>query len=307
VTCAVIIPTLRRPDGLARALLSVFAQGEPRLQEICVVDNDPQGSAAPVLEALGARTPAPLLYVHEPKPGVATARNAGVRVTRAPLIAWLDDDEEATPGWLTALIDSRKRFEADVVFGPIEGRTPDASRRLRPYLDRFFSRIGPEASRPISLTYGCGNSLMRRESVLQGPCPFAEQHNEIGGEDDVLFSRLAARGAHFAWAAEAKVLEYAPRHRARLNYALGRAFAYGQGPSRDAVRRGRRLGLARSMALGAGQALVMGPAGAAALAVGAPVAPRLLEGAARGLGKVFWQDRFDQKRYGKAALSRDAA
>src|SRR5262249_15781444 len=116
-------------------------------------------------------------------------------------------------------------------------------------------------------------------------------------------SRLAARGAHFAWAANAKVFEYAPAHRARLNYALGRAFAYGQGPSRTAVRHGKRLELARSMAVGAGQALAYGPAGAAALALGAPAAPRLLEGAARGLGKVFWQDRFDQRRYGGAALT----
>ncbi len=298
-----IIPTLCRPEGLKRALVSVFLQAEPRLAEIAIVDNDPLGSALGVVESLRAGSPVPLIYVHAPKPGVATARNAGLKATSTPLVAWLDDDEEAKAGWLSSLLDTRERFAADVVFGPIEGRAPDAPQRYRPYLDRFFSREGPKASQLITWSYGCGNSLMRRAGVLDAPRPFAEHHDEIGGEDDALFSGLAERGGRFAWAAGAKVFEYAPAHRARLRYALNRAFAFGQGPSRTAVRHGRKLELARSMAIGAGQAIVLGPMGALALAAGASAGPRWLEGAARGLGKVFWQDRFDQRRYGQAALS----
>jgi len=44
---AVIIPTLRRPDSLERAVRSGLAQTgvADRLREIVVVDNDPQASS----------------------------------------------------------------------------------------------------------------------------------------------------------------------------------------------------------------------------------------------------------------------
>ena len=58
---AVIVPTLRRPDSLERALRSLFAQTgvEGRLTAIVVADNDPQGSAAEVVERLRRAAPAP--------------------------------------------------------------------------------------------------------------------------------------------------------------------------------------------------------------------------------------------------------
>ena len=72
---AVIIPTLRRPEGLERAVRSVFAQTDvsDRLAVIVIVDNDPQGSAASVTARLAADAPFPVLYSHAPRPGVATA------------------------------------------------------------------------------------------------------------------------------------------------------------------------------------------------------------------------------------------
>ncbi|HRJ65000.1 MAG TPA: glycosyltransferase, partial [Brevundimonas sp.] len=87
---AVIVPTLRRPESLERALRSLFTQTgvADRVSAIVVVDNDPVGSAAATVEALLPRSPWPLTYVHAPRPGVATARNAGLAATDAPLIAF---------------------------------------------------------------------------------------------------------------------------------------------------------------------------------------------------------------------------
>jgi len=101
---AVLIPTLRRPDSLARALASVQAQTgvDDRLAGIIVVDNDPEGTARSTVD--GSAGPFPVRYVHAPRPGVATARNAGLAATGAPLIAFLDDDEAASPDWLAALL-----------------------------------------------------------------------------------------------------------------------------------------------------------------------------------------------------------
>ena len=82
---AVIVPTLRRPESLERALCSLFQQtgvGD-RLESVVVVDNDPAASAATVVESLRAVSPWPLTYVHAPHPGVATAT-----LTRPPIHRW---------------------------------------------------------------------------------------------------------------------------------------------------------------------------------------------------------------------------
>lgn len=306
---AIVIPTLRRPDSLARALRSVFALAEtPALvREIVVADNAPEGSAAATVEALRSASPAPLTYVHVPVPGVATARNAALGATAAPLIAFLDDDEEARPGWLAALARTHEFHGADVTFGPIQGAIPDRGHWARDYLERLFGREGPAESGPTERTWGCGNSMMTRATALAGPAPFSTAADQIGGEDDLLFQALKTRGGRFAWAADAWVVEHAPAHRATMAYALRRAFAYGQSPSQAAARRGDPLGVGKWMAVGAAQAALHG-ATAAALALAArPELAKALDRAARGLGKVLWMRRFEPRFYGSAEVQRSDA
>ena len=77
---AVIIPTLRRPESLERAVRSVLAQTgvSDRLREIVVVDNDPQASSRDTTAQLAEEAGIPIIWRHAPRPGVATARNAGL-------------------------------------------------------------------------------------------------------------------------------------------------------------------------------------------------------------------------------------
>ena len=287
----VMVPTLRRPDQLARALRSLFAQGRAAelICSIVVVDNSPEGSAAATVEALRPSSPAPLVYVHEPRPGVATARNAGVAACTARFVAFLDDDEEAPAHWLDALRHSHLKLGTAVTFGPVHGVAEGARPEFRAYLDRFFSRLGGDEDVLLPIAYGCGNSIMTREIALAGPGPFDARHDMTGGEDDRLFDGLRAGGATFGWAARAWVREYAPAHRVRVSYTLRRAFCYGQSPCQAAVRRRDGLGLARNMVIGAGQAGVYGAGALALFAISRRAAGvRLLDRAVRGLGKVFW-------------------
>ena len=303
---AVIVPTLRRPDSLERALRSLFAQtgvGD-RVSEIVVVDNDPSGSAGAGVETLRRLAPWPLVYVHAPRPGVATARNAGLDATRAPLIAFLDDDEAASPGWLAALLKAQESTGADAVFGPITGRAPEARDWLKPYLERFFGREGPERTGLIDTSYGCGNSLMVRATALPGPAPFDAASDQAGGEDDALFAALKARGGRFGWAAEARVEEFAPAHRATLAYALARAFAYGQGPSQTAAAARDWPAVLRWMVIGAGQTVVWGAGAAALTLIGSSKRAELYDRTARGVGKLFWMKGFEPHFYGARELAR---
>lgn len=300
---AVMIPTLRRPLELTRSLASLFRQtgADDLLAEIVIVDNSPDGSAWPTVDRQRRESPWPLVYVHMPAPGIANARNAGVAATDAPLIAFLDDDEFAAPDWLARLHAAHVALGADVTFGPIDGAAETARPQTRDWLNRFFSRYGPDSTRLIDASYGCGNSIMTRATALAGPAPFDPAANTAGGEDDRLFQKLALDGRRFGWACDAWVKEYAPPHRATAAYALTRAVAYGQGPTKSCARSSppNWPGVALWMAVGAAQLAVYGVAFAALWVCRRPSAWPMADRAARGLGKVIWMRRLDF--YGTAA------
>jgi succinoglycan biosynthesis protein ExoM len=304
---SIIIPTQRRPGPLLTAARSALDQAgvADEALELVVVDNDQSPSARPVVEQLAAGAPFPVIYVHEPRSGVANARNAAMAVAQGELIAFLDDDEEAPPGWLAALLDAQARFDADVVFGPVRARAPADVVEHRAYLERFFSRVGPAQAGVIAGYYGCGDSLIRRAALPDPRRPFSEARNHTGGEDDLLFGHMKAVGARFAWAPAAFVYEDPAPERLSLDYAIRRAFAYGHGPTAHCA---ASLppdwpGVARWMAIGLGQAAFFGLLALVQWLTRAPGRAFSLDKAARGLGKTLWWGPFRIRFYGLPAPS----
>jgi len=301
----IMIPTQRRPDGLSVAVASVLAQQGVDFAELelIVVDNDQVDSARQRIEMAATSAPCPLLYVHEPRAGVANARNAGMARASGDFIAFLDDDEEAPVGWLAALLATQARHDADVVFGPVRARAPDSVAEHRDYLERFFSRLGPAEEGVIDHYYGCGDSLLRRAALPDPVSPFAVERNQIGGEDDMLFGQMQAAGARFAWAPQAWVWEDPVPARLTLDYTIARAFAYGQGPSAHcaAASPPDRAGVARWMAVGLAQAAVFGTVAGLKWLVRARDRADWLDRAARGLGKTLWWGPFKIQFYGRTA------
>jgi succinoglycan biosynthesis protein ExoM len=303
IRVSVIIPTQRRPAPLALALGSVLAQtGVDAAIEIVIVDNDNIPSAQAAVQARAAVSAIPIRYVHEPRPGVAHARNAAVVASRGTLIAFLDDDEEAPTTWLADLLAVQARFDADAVFGPVNARLPASITRHRAYLTRFFSRPAPVGApvegQRLDRYYGCGNSLVRRAALPSQTEPFDLSRNHIGGEDDLLFGTMQAAGARFAWATQAWVHEDPAPERLTLGYTLRRAFAYGQGPTSHCAAHSDRIGMARWMVIGLGQAATYGVIGAVKWAVRAPDVADTWDRAARGLGKTFWGGPLKIQFYG---------
>ena len=303
---AVVVPTLRRPEALERALRSLAEQAGLRelVAEVVVVDNAPEASARPVVDRLGRQGLLPLRYVHERRSGVATARNAGVRELTAPYVAFLDDDETAPPDWLARLLEAHLKFGAAVTFGPVQTALPDPDHWAHAYLQRFFARTGPKVSGPVDQVWGCGNSIMTRAVALKGPEPFDVAADQTGGEDDYLFRKLRAEGANFAWAAEAFVFEHPPAERASLGYTLKRAFSYGQTPARLSADAHDWPSVAKWMAVGMAQTLLYGAAAGGLALVRRAERAEMADRAARGLGKLVWG--VTPKFYGQAALAQSA-
>ncbi|HVZ27848.1 MAG TPA: glycosyltransferase [Rhizomicrobium sp.] len=96
---SVIIPHYNDLKGLDKCLAALDCQTLPRDQyEVIVADNaSPQGEAA-VHAVIAGR--AKLVIVREK--GAGPARNGGVALARAPILAFTDSDCRPEPGWLSA-------------------------------------------------------------------------------------------------------------------------------------------------------------------------------------------------------------
>lgn len=299
---SIIIPTFCRPKRAVDAARSALAQACEVSFEVVLVDNDPDASALGVLRALDDPR---VVLLHEPRAGVANARNAGLRAAKGAFIAFLDDDEIAPAGWLAELLRVQSAHKADVVFGPVRTRLASPPRDHLAYFEQFFARDPGHAEGPITKFYGCGCSLVRR-AALPSSEPFSAERNEIGGEDDLLFQAMEAAGARFAWAPDAWVWETPEPSRVTLAYTLKRAFAYGQGPATQAWTGPRRdiPAIGFWMAVGFVQTLVFG-----AVAAGSYLAKtrgrafayrRFVE----GVGKLLWFPVIKPRFYGVARLPR---
>lgn len=108
----VIIPHLNDQDGLARTLATLMRERQdvPGL-EIIVIDN---GSPNPPLELTKAHD-AHLL--HEPVPGPGPARSTGTRAANSPVLAFIDSDCTAEPGWAKGILEHFERPDAEPIMG----------------------------------------------------------------------------------------------------------------------------------------------------------------------------------------------
>lgn len=112
---ACIIPTHGRPDHLAAALDSVLGQTLAPA-EILVVDDLDDAATAAVAEAAALRSLCPLRrVVNRTSAGASGSRNAGAAASRAPLLAFLDDDDAWLPGYLGRALEALAQSGAEAV------------------------------------------------------------------------------------------------------------------------------------------------------------------------------------------------
>jgi GT2 family glycosyltransferase len=95
---SVIVVNWKRDALLARALASLTKQTIPA--EIIVIDNESSLDAHPLTEAF----PDVRWIFNRHNQGFCRANNQGIQATRGEFIALLNNDAEAEPGWLEALI-----------------------------------------------------------------------------------------------------------------------------------------------------------------------------------------------------------
>ncbi|MFY7777924.1 MAG: glycosyltransferase family A protein, partial [Elstera sp.] len=98
---SVVVPTHNCLEYLKKSLKSVVDQTVEDMQIIVVVDRSTDGTAAWLAQY---DCPRPLTIIETDVGCPALARNLGVEEARAPLVAFLDDDDIWMPGKLAAQV-----------------------------------------------------------------------------------------------------------------------------------------------------------------------------------------------------------
>jgi glycosyltransferase involved in cell wall biosynthesis len=110
---SVVIPVFNGETFLAEAIDSVLAQNQPDI-EILVVDDGSTDATAAVAEKFGDA----VRLIRQPNRGVSAARNHGIRLARAEVLAFLDADDLFTPDKLALQLPRLKKNPGiDVVIG----------------------------------------------------------------------------------------------------------------------------------------------------------------------------------------------
>lgn len=260
----VAVLTYRRPELLAALLPALTAQvaslGQlPAGSGVLVIDNDPDASARSTCEAAPG-----VSYVHEPTPGIAVARQRALDEAPADaLLAFIDDDEQPSPGWLAHLVTTWAEHDRPA---GVAGRVlPAYQVEPDPWIvaGGFFVRRSLPTGTPV-LTAGAGNLLLDLRQVAALGVQFDVSLGLRGGEDTLFTRQLTHRGGRLLWCEEAQAVDIVPADRATRAWVLQRAFSHAgaaarvdlslaDGPAGRAATRARLVagGLARVPLAGA--------------------------------------------------------
>ena len=210
IRISLVIPTHNRAAQLVAALESVVRQTLPAdVWECVVVDNNSTDDTHSRFDAFARGHAAfNLRRVDERRPGVSYARNRGLSEARAPLVAFIDDDERVNEGFLQAYLDFFDTHPDAVVAG---GRIIADYPEGRPtWMSHFVEMpianpmdFGPAVRPfPAGRVPGGGNMAFRRAGLQRfgGFDPSLGRVNGelIGGEENDLFERLL-RGGETIW------------------------------------------------------------------------------------------------------------
>lgn len=234
---SVIIPTYDRPQFLREAVASIRAQEGGLDFEVIVVDNKPSGALHEYVAGVGAEPGPPVRYLAEPRPGLTAARHAGARVAQAEILAYVDDDILAAPGWLAALLrpylDPRVACVGGRILPQWEAEPPSW---LAEFPKAFHSLLdyGPALRElsPAECLWG-GNFSIRKQVLVQvggfHPDYFADRSlSWYSGDGECgLLGKVQGAGYKIVYAPQAAVRHRISAERLTEAYLRRRAFDFG--------------------------------------------------------------------------------
>lgn len=231
VSVVIAAHTFERTEDLTRAVASALDQ-QPRPHEVVVaVDNNPE-----LYEWVGRQLPDVIPVLHRGRRGASGTRNTGAGVATGSILAFLDDDAVARPGWLRNLTAPLARPDVVGVGGYVEpvwlGQVP----RWMP--EEFLWVVGasyrgmPRTAAPIRNVWSENMAMARADFMKIGG--FREGYGKIGleargGEDTDFCIRLAdaSDGGGWWFEPEARIGHSVPLGRSTLRFFVIRCYNEG--------------------------------------------------------------------------------
>jgi glucosyl-dolichyl phosphate glucuronosyltransferase len=204
--------------------------------EIIVVDNASSDDTESVA-LMAQKEEARLRYVYEPVLGLSNARNRGVIEAGGDIVAFMDDDAQAEPGWALAIVEAfehepRRPLCVGGKVRPIWEKPrpkwlPDAALSSLTILD--YGDESRELEFPREWLAGC-NLAFSRDFLLQTSFNTSLGRRGLNlnsNEELAVLSELARSGGLIRYEAKAVVRHLVPASRLRMTWLLRRAFAQG--------------------------------------------------------------------------------
>ena len=175
---SVIIPHLNQPQALAACLRALAAQQPGRVPfEVIVVDNGSRALPQAVCAAF-----ARVRLAQEPRPGPGPARSRGAALARGQVLAFIDADCLADPGWIAAIsaffstnpgidiLGGDVRIARDGRFGQIAAYEAIWGYRMQLYVsrDRYTASCNMAVRRPVFAKVGDFAGIAIAEDVDWG-------------------------------------------------------------------------------------------------------------------------------------------
>lgn len=198
ILVSVVVPTHARRALLERLLHSLAAQTlAPERFEVIIVHNHTDDGTEALARAWCAQRPGRAAYHRRNFNGPTRSRELGAREARGEVIAFIDDDCVATPGWLEAGLAAFA--QGGDALGLVQGRTLPCPGQPRGFLSKTVCIDAP------SVYYETCNIFYRRSAFLAVDGFAKDFLDRWGGEDTDLGWRVTEAGFGAAFAADALV------------------------------------------------------------------------------------------------------
>jgi len=247
IPASIVIPTRGRPAYLEVALSSIAPQASAAGAEVLVIDDaGPSPEARAQAQRFGAR-----YEPHARELGLNVARNTGVERSSGELVVFVDDDIEADPGWLSALLTAASEHpEVSVFAGQIrprlEGRGGWTSRSCRRELPPITTLQLGCSDTDTRYAWGANMAIRRATLARVGAFDVTLEH---GGDEQEWQDRLRAAepGARVLYVAGAVVDHRRTGADARLRRLARAQYTRGRAARRFDARRGQAPSLGREL------------------------------------------------------------
>jgi glycosyltransferase involved in cell wall biosynthesis len=237
VQISIVICTLNRRDYLRQALESLAEEHAAGVvHEVLVVDNGSDDGTLTLAETFRHRL-STLRVIEEPMLGLSHARNRGVAEARGELVAFLDDDAVAQPGWLEAVLDAfRTHPQAVALGGRVDLLWPGRRRPrwLPPGADAVYAGtdFGTNARRLAFPEMPVGANMAFRKAQLARLGGFDPRLGRRGtrlvsGEEQALFAQMAEEGLDVWYEPHARVEHHVIPNRVNRRWFVRRAYYQG--------------------------------------------------------------------------------